>query len=702
MALNLVRNSRVFFTTNVDSTGKVNSTGFLPGNTAEVQVLDGFSFSQNTSNETVTVSEAGTAPIRGQRSFNTALEPASFSFSSYLTSKRLNNGVANLQKMGVEEAGLWNALMGNQPLIDMTAKVTLAFTGVASYTYTQGTPSTLAIAGATSLASTLPTLAVGMIVQISGIDTGVTLNLVTATADELAKLNSLAVVTAITATTITLSYIVNPSLTTPVAIGASQANFALYANSSDTLTGGSLSYSYFETSTSGKLTAVGTSLNTVEFSIGQGLNLRNLSLSSANSGAIVSASSATQIDFDYPTKLTGTSLTGIGPQNTFTSIVPGVAVTAAGTYTNVAVTSTSGSGTGAKFTIVKTGTGATYTSANTTIICTAAGSGYAIGNTVTITGASLGGVVTTNDLTFTISGTLSGQNITVTDKLLAYETAWVTDAASTEVNTIASNANQLVKFGMIFLVDQVAYALDNCVLNEATIDFGIDAIATVAWSGQSTSVREFSTSLTATTLNSALGKFSAGGYFYPKVDGTTKLTNKLSTCKLTYVKGLTDSAGAAITTAEANDFITVPLTGGSITINNNVTYLTPANLATVNLPVTYFTGARAVSGTLSAYLKTGSSTNSDQTGNLLADMLKAASSTVEPVIKIEISIGGSSYPNRIDILLPTTVIGIPSVDVQQVVSTSINFNAQGYSSYSGVNAYDIEKNNDINIKYYSA
>ena len=70
MALNLSRNSRVFLTTNVDSAGKVQETasnGFTAANTYEIQVLDGFTFSQNTNTEAVTLNEAGATPVRGQR-----------------------------------------------------------------------------------------------------------------------------------------------------------------------------------------------------------------------------------------------------------------------------------------------------------------------------------------------------------------------------------------------------------------------------------------------------------------------------------------------------------------------------------------------------------------------------------------------------------------------------------------------------------
>ena len=115
MALNLIRNSRVFFTTNVDGAGSVLPTGFTALNTIELQVQDGFSFSQNTTTETVTLNEAGSAPIRGQRSFNTALEPVDWSISTYIRPK-LAEGLTNTAGpdaddfVDCEESVLWNAL----------------------------------------------------------------------------------------------------------------------------------------------------------------------------------------------------------------------------------------------------------------------------------------------------------------------------------------------------------------------------------------------------------------------------------------------------------------------------------------------------------------------------------------------------------------------------------------------------------------
>jgi len=157
----------------------------------------------------------------------------------------------------------------------------------------------------------------------------------------------------------------------------------------------------------------------------------------------------------------------------------------------------------------------------------------------------------------------------------------------------------------------------------------------------------------------------------------------------------------AIGAAAAGTTYAVALTGGSITINNNINYITPANLGVVNVPVTYYTGTRAISGTLNAYLKTGSNVGS--TGQLLSDMLAASSTTIEPMVSLQIAIGGGANTVKIVLDMPSTTITIPSVDVQQVVSTAINFTAEGSlpSSTANANVFDLTKTNDIAVRYYA-
>lgn len=108
-SFNLVRNSKVFFTTNVAAATGIINTGatMTTSNTFEIQVLDGFSFSQGTTQSTVQLSEAGNTPVRGQRAFNTALNPVDFSFSTYI---RPYNSAGTIT---AEETVLWNALLSS-------------------------------------------------------------------------------------------------------------------------------------------------------------------------------------------------------------------------------------------------------------------------------------------------------------------------------------------------------------------------------------------------------------------------------------------------------------------------------------------------------------------------------------------------------------------------------------------------------------
>jgi len=512
MALNLVRNSRVFFTTNVDSAGVIQATGATSANTVELQVLDGFTFSQNTNQDTVTISEAGGAPTRGQRAFNTSLAPVDFSMSTYIRPSK-SGSVVN-----AEESVLWNALMGVNN-IDSTGNTIGGTSPAFAYLFTDIDSSN-------------------------------------------------------TATTGTLTV---------------------------TVTGGTLTSEL----------AVG---STVVFS----------GLSSSTAAAIPYLNAPAKLVSFKLTADTASTTTGSAPTSGFKELVF--------EYANP------------------------YPHA---------------------------------------SG--SAPTVTVATAAKLYKSSWAPATTSYSlVSSASSNFNQLQKFGLIFVVDSVAYAVDNAALNQATIDFGLDAIAMVAWTGQATSLRQISTTLSGSTFTgTGFSSPAAGatGALVAKNTSAQYITNKLSTVSLKSAK--------AIGTAAAGSEYNVALTGGSITINNNISYITPANLGVVNSPVVYYTGTRAITGTMNAYLKTGSGVNG--TGKLLMDMLAAASTTIEPMISLNIAIGGSSNTIKVELDMPSATISIPTIDVQQVVSTVINFTAQGssISNTAASSTFDLAKSNDITVRYYA-
>ena len=114
----------------------------------------------------------------------------------------------------------------------------------------------------------------------------------------------------------------------------------------------------------------------------------------------------------------GVSSTGV---KTVGTIVASGGSAGSATHTGKVQASTSGSGTGAQFTVV--GSSTTYTS----VTATTAGSGYAVGDTITIAGNTLGGATPLNDVTFTITA--------VTNDLTGCTRGYAGTLTSSNVNT---------------------------------------------------------------------------------------------------------------------------------------------------------------------------------------------------------------------------------------------------------------------------
>lgn len=593
MALNLVRNSKVFFTTNVDANGTLPRGGYGPANTYEIQVLDGFSFSQNTNTETITINESGASPVRGQRSFNTSLAPVDFSFSTYIKLK--NDG----SKIVADESVLWNALFTSEGIRE-TQRVPVGTGGtgtISSVTYTSAS-STVGITGTGFTAAAA--FAAGDIVSISG--------LTAANAASTVLVNGYGAVVSATGTNINIALTPAPgaSLTGPITGGAI------------TLTKHGITQSVRLGSVSG---GVG-SISGVTYT--------------ASSGNLTIAGST------LPLTVTSGSIVAISGITASTQV----------------------------------------TGASVETICQAAYVSSANASQIVLQLAN----PPSSAVTF---GSVTG--------LILNEAAWTENSTNfSYISTAASDRQKLQTFGMLIVVDNVVYAIDNCALNQASIDFAIDGITTVAWTGQGTSLRR----LGATTDNIGVsgGNFTGtaiSGRYTTSTPDCSYLTNRLSTIAMRSVNQYLRSDNTTAVTA--GETYALALTGGNININNNITYLTPAILGTVNTPSTYFQGTRAISGSINAYLKTGSS---DDAGVLLSDMLDAARVNPEIMFNLTLSLGGASAP-RVVLEMPSAVTTIPSVEVQQLVSTTINFTAEGSKPNNTPATFDLQEHNDLTVRYYA-
>lgn len=341
-----------------------------------------------------------------------------------------------------------------------------------------------------------------------------------------------------------------------------------------------------------------------------------------------------------------------------------------------------------------------------------------------------------------------------------------------------SNSNELLDLTLYFVLENTAYRVDDFNVGTAEVDFSIDGIATINWSGQGSLVTEDPVHATAYFAGLTAGTDYTA---VPATSAATFLRNKLSA--LTLKQNVTDSApsfasgdatlasasGNLLTFTDLMDFTTtvepalnaagdtlvggriynsaigqyrtiveitsdetltvdnapdgdtaqvdlwvstneciiysklqdapvvynIPITGATLTLENNFTYLTPEELAIVNKPLAGFAGNRMVSGSLTAYLNSGA----EGSGGLLADMLGKIEGSVTNNYELVFKMGGTSG-RRVEFSLPTCQLNIPSTSVEDIISTEISFTSKPTTGAAGSEEGSFEATNELTINYY--
>jgi len=109
--LNLSRNTTMYASTV--------TTGHSAANTWQIPILDGYSLSQSNESQTITLNEAGATPVRGQKTYNTALNPVEISFSTYVRPYSYDpdqDGATTANLHSAVERVLWEAFVGTGPV----------------------------------------------------------------------------------------------------------------------------------------------------------------------------------------------------------------------------------------------------------------------------------------------------------------------------------------------------------------------------------------------------------------------------------------------------------------------------------------------------------------------------------------------------------------------------------------------------------
>lgn len=195
------------------------------------------------------------------------------------------------------------------------------------------------------------------------------------------------------------------------------------------------------------------------------------------------------------------------------------------------------------------------------------------------------------------------------------------------------------------------YKLEGCVVSSVSIDFDIDGIATINWSGQGKMLTEF---------DSNSGNPPS---FTKTISEGISTTSNFIRNRLTQL---------AVTTAGSGNFQSsydLVLTGGNLTFENNMTFLTPETLGSVNQPLGNVTGTRSVSGNFTCYLNHDSSKSAD----LFEDIIESTD-VITNDFNLVFKIGGTSTPN-VAITLPNCHLEVPSHSIEDIISLDVNFHA---------------------------
>ena len=256
------------------------------------------------------------------------------------------------------------------------------------------------------------------------------------------------------------------------------------------------------------------------------------------------------------------------------------------------------------------------------------------------------------------------------------DTSMVVDWTASELSTL-TEFDLYFELGGATAGNDVCYKIANCAVNEASIDFDIDGIATIAWSGFGKIITDSGTATPSFTAEITEGTTTTSNF----------IRNRLTNLGITAADTSTfPGAGSGV--------YNLVLTGGNITISNNLTYLTPETLGVVNQPLGNVTGTRTISGNFTCYL--------DHTAGASADLFEDlidATSVITNSFDLTFGIGGaSSVTPSVQIELPKCHFEVPAHSMDDVISLETNFHALPASLDPGTGA----DNYEIKVTYKGA
>ncbi len=268
-------------------------------------------------------------------------------------------------------------------------------------------------------------------------------------------------------------------------------------------------------------------------------------------------------------------------------------------------------------------------------------------------------------------------------------------AAATGSHSSRSNFSTAVENHIYFKLDNVIYQVSNATVNQATVDAGIEEIATTTWAGFGTTMKEITGSARNVAISCFGGILNNGstitansnfltmshtatvlGAYHPYnqmnvagASGTNSfIKNRLSTIEFHH-KATADAA---------DEKFTFPVTALSFDYNNNISYLTPEEISALNEPIGQFTGSRAITGSATVYLRTGDLESAGFLRNISEDSRTSSAQTSNA----NLIIGGTTAP-YVAFQLDACQFEFPQVATDDVISMSVNFVGQEPTATKG-------------------
>ena len=277
-----------------------------------------------------------------------------------------------------------------------------------------------------------------------------------------------------------------------------------------------------------------------------------------------------------------------------------------------------------------------------------------------------------------------------------------TAQGGSQCNFEKSDVHELMKLNLYFALENTTYRLNDAQVNQAEVDFSIDGIAQITWSGNATTIDQVGEAIedpskfiiqgtSEATPTSATTDTRTETFNFVDTTGPSDadyLRNKLSTLYL----DADLQGGGSSTQGLDNKTYDINITGGSLTIANNVTYVTPETIGIVDKPIGSFTGARVISGSLNMYLDT----KANGSNQLLTDLANATD-LVTNVFDMRLYMGVSGAVGSdndamgaddftapgVEFNMPKAHIQVPVIEVGDLISVSLDFSAHGTDLLTG-------------------